>query len=195
MSGATDHGRMPATHSSPNQRDQVITPLWEDQWRRCERYLQRITGRANGRSQLECCDDVWAFFIGCWHLSDAVALALPNVTGGGKSAVRKFQGDLAAKHQALAICHDVANGFKHVTLSRPLAQAQVVRGGSITIGLPCLRIHPLTLEDTSQGDGWALFEHVLVAADGNPQSAEEVAYNAIADWEQILIERSLLLRT
>ena len=163
---------------------------WLVAWQRVLRYHDRIVGKANGRSQAECEDDCWAFFVACWHLHEAVALALlpegsfdssnpnPEALESKKREVRR----ILMESSELNVCHDIANSFKHGVLSRPRANRESLKGGPITICPTPIRFE----DDGPVGTGWARFEHLIEDEDGNTRSAEECASRAVEEWRRLL---------
>ncbi len=93
-----------------------MTTMWEQQWERLKRWHIRFDAINGGLEHnkpsdfLE--DDMWAFFINCYHLKDW----LKNDVASGVSA--KDVEDYVNKSPNLSLCGDLANGSKHAVLKK-----------------------------------------------------------------------------
>jgi hypothetical protein len=92
---------------------------WQDQRTRVGRWHKRLAAIRRGippdMSQAEALDDVYAFFMNCYHLRDWI------IKSGFReqTAVDAFvEGDLA-----LRLCRDICNGLKHFRIHAKGASA------------------------------------------------------------------------
>ena len=168
-----------------------ITPrstAWQEQWKRVLRYYRRLAGPARGRTQLECLDDAYNFFVASWHMADAIAhsLTFPD-TATRKQAYEKQVLPAALQHEALSICHDIATAYKHVSASRPKASGtpQLIPG-SVTINPETVLPDMDSVRAAGSVEVRPRFEHDIIADDGSRRSAAQVAREAIAAWRAVL---------
>jgi hypothetical protein len=79
---------------------------------RARRFLERVQS-TEPRRDVDYQDDVWAFFQNCWHIKDWLEhdRRVPEVV---RDSVKKA----AYKSRVLRVCADVANGTKHLKLTR-----------------------------------------------------------------------------
>jgi hypothetical protein len=117
-------------------------------------------------------DDLWSFFLYCWHVKDWV-----SCDEGLPEDIRKKVSDQAHASLPLQICADLANGVKHLTLAW-------TRVGAIQEGA--------LLTPAQDGDGVS-WEYVILLADGSRVSAHEVARKALRKWKEILTVQDLPL--
>lgn len=87
---------------------------WQDQRNRVGRWHKRLSAIGRGippdMSQAEALDDVYAFFMNCYHLRDWI------INSGFRS-----KADVDAFIEAtpdLALCADICNGLKHFRVKR-----------------------------------------------------------------------------
>jgi hypothetical protein len=85
-----------------------------DQWERVIRWHERLTPFRTAFPEQEparsyALDDVWAFFMNCYHLRDWL------IRAGVKS--QKEVDSFIDQSQAMRLCRDVANGVKHYKLN------------------------------------------------------------------------------
>jgi hypothetical protein len=84
---------------------------WQVQFSRMLRWRGRIVGAANGQPSADELDFLLAFFDTAHHLRDWL---------DETDTIQRAQLDaFISTHAELGICRDIANGFKHHTISRP----------------------------------------------------------------------------
>ena len=87
---------------------------WQEQWDRVERWYQRFTmidqGREHNLSSDYYQDEVYAFFINCYHLKDWIK----NDSSVGSAGANVE--DFINRNNQLSLCADICNGIKHLTL-------------------------------------------------------------------------------
>lgn len=87
---------------------------WRGQWARVERWQARLQPARNSlpdegsSAQLAILDDVYAFFMNCYHLKDWFIQSGARTKG----EVEKHVND----SEALSLCGDICNGLKHYRL-------------------------------------------------------------------------------
>jgi hypothetical protein len=89
---------------------------WQGQYHRTRRWHRRVIAAANGEPSADELDFLLAFFESAHHLRDWLAR-----TGAvGVADLESF----AAAHVEIGVCRDIANGFKHHSLSRSSVDAE-----------------------------------------------------------------------
>ncbi len=151
-------------------------PVYLNQLARARRFFDRTSHRTApdlaaftaGLNDSE--DDLWAFFMNCWHVKDWVKNdnLLPEALRNQVAAAAETR-DTAPM---LAVCADVAKGIKHVTLTRrPHAGGAKVETFVIT---------PAT-------DGRSVsWDYLIGLDDGSYATAYEVGREALLEWNRIL---------
>ena len=80
------------------------------------RWHERLRGAANGEPSIDELDFALTFFLHCYHLRDW--LIRSNAATPAEIAT------LIKVNPELRLCRDIANGFKHMTLSDPSVDAR-----------------------------------------------------------------------
>jgi hypothetical protein len=83
---------------------------WQGQYHRMLRWPRRVIGAANGEPSADELDYLLAFFESAHHLRDWLART-------GAVSIAELE-SFAASHVEIGICRDIANGFKHHSISR-----------------------------------------------------------------------------
>jgi hypothetical protein len=99
-------------------------PRYKEQLERVERWYERFeridTGTAHEKSAEYYHDEVYAFFLNCYHLKDWIK----NDTGIAENARNSVE-SFVAKSANLSICRDICNSLKHLELrEKPRTGAQ-----------------------------------------------------------------------
>jgi len=86
----------------------------EEQWERVKRYFERFeslsrTGRVHDINSENYVDDIYSFFIHCYHLKDWIA---HDPSSWLRAAVESY----GKKSDSFQICRDLCIGAKHLTL-------------------------------------------------------------------------------
>jgi hypothetical protein len=144
------------------------TTGYRDQLDRTRRFLDRILADRAAAYVVDYQDDVWAFFQNCWHLKDWVKHD-PLVPQDIKDRIVSA----AEVSTVLALCHDMANGTKHLHLHRPQAGAA----------------HSHVTLATGANQGPAI--DCIIETSTGPRSAREVAEECVAAWVRILSAEGL----
>lgn len=155
---------------------------WRDQYDRVHRYLTRLQEIANGvehvRSSLTYKDDMLAFFQNCYHLKDWIR---------NDSALDPFTRCAVECHvnanRELRLCADIANGTKHLVLTRRRS------GESPQLG--ATRYHLVT------GDGLGAAPTTLSAdsdvdTETDRSTVIQLATKCMEQWDAYLRERGML---
>jgi hypothetical protein len=161
-----------------------MTAKWEEQWARVGRLHNRFTivneARAtHNRVSDDYQDDVYAFFVSCYHFKDWLKND-PTTT-----AVTGDVEDIVKGSTDLSLCGDVANGFKHLALKGARVDASTAIGRrdfKVTFG-----------EDPTTGESSTTFgaQYEIVAGSAT-YDAYTVASNCFVAWEQYLRSKSLI---
>jgi hypothetical protein len=130
---------------------------------RARRFLTRME---EARSEIEAHDMAWAFFQNCWHVNDWLSND-PFVSAAAKEIALK----LAHASTALATCHALCDGTKHLG-ARPGASHHHV-DNKITPGGP------------------TDFDCLIDDGNGQLLSGKRLAHDCIAEWEHILRSQGL----
>jgi hypothetical protein len=147
------------------------TSKYIDQWDRVTRWFQRFKEISEGREHIHESnfyqDDVFAFFLNCYHLKDWIK----NDPSAGRMS--NLVEDYINKCEALSICADLCNGLKHLTLEKSRS-GQYPEFGAKT--------HRLTLGTvpTRISIGY------LIVTDKKQYDAFELAEQCILDWESFI---------
>jgi len=152
---------------------------YQQQFDRVLRYYDRFQKLNGGivmdRPSEEYIDDVYAFFQACYHLKDHLKND-PNFTKKTNQDIENY----ITSNSALALCADICNASKHLTLSQP------PRSG----GLPLFKRrsfethvgHNLSGEDPPQITAIKLeVEH-----NGQPLDAFTIATDAVNAWKSFV---------
>ena len=162
---------------------------WTRQWERVRRWYRRIVDYGEIRSQgdvltigqdeFELLDFLEAALVATYHLKDHVKndKSLQHSQGSSIEGIEGFIG----RSDALALCADLANGYKHLSLSTPRSKqaADIV---------PVLRVHL----DSSVGARSITLGLSIVAGS---RSIDPVKFleQCILDWEHFLVDEARIL--
>ncbi|SRR5713101_596756 len=93
--------------------------MYQKQLRRVERWFDRLAsinqGRTHDRSTDYYSDEVYAFFLNCYHLKDWII----NDGSVNLSNKKKLVEDLVTNDKHLSVCADICNSLKHLKLNSP----------------------------------------------------------------------------
>lgn len=154
---------------------EVRSPMYLDQFARVKRWYGRLKkindGVQHDRSTDHYQDEVYAFFINCYHLKDWISKDL-NCPLIFKSKVDGK--DFIKNSVPLSICHDLAIGAKHLEITRPK------NDDSTNIDK---RLFSLNLG--GQDDPNIAIRYRVIS-DGKSYDAFELATNCLCEWESVL---------
>jgi len=151
------------------------TPTWREQYDRVKRWRARLGERTGVEDRRV--DDFYAFFSTCFHLKDWLKQ--------DNSLPESVRADVETHVNAtfwLKLCADLANGSKHLELSRPRVDPKARVG---TQG-------PAFQPGAFQANAFQTKPIVTVNADGKAWAALTVANNCMAAWEGFLEDKGLL---
>ena len=104
-------------------------PKYREQFERTKRWFQRFqelaTGKGHTLSSDYYQDEVYAFFLNCYHLKDWIK----NDPFSG--VLSQTVEDYVTKSEALSLCADICNGLKHLTVTRPRSKKDPQFGKSL----------------------------------------------------------------
>ena len=89
---------------------------WRGQYDRVVRWHGRVVAAANADPSPDELDFLFAFFESCFHLREWLLVTA--------AVDQKALEDLFLSKPELRVCRDLANGFKHHTISKPSIDAQ-----------------------------------------------------------------------
>jgi hypothetical protein len=151
------------------------TPTWREQYDRVKRWRARLGERTGVEDRRV--DDFYAFFSTCFHLKDWLKQ--------DNSLPESVRADVETHVNAtfwLKLCADLANGSKHLELSRPRVDPKARVG---TQG-------PAFQPGAFPANAFQTKPIVTVNADGKAWAALTVANNCVAAWEGFLQDTGLL---
>jgi hypothetical protein len=168
----------------------MLNETWEDQYKRMRRSLEalRQASRKTATPHIDARDVVHSFCCDAFHLMYWIQKVPLQTDVRGLVFNNRISGEWSP---ALAICADIANGAKHLTLGQ---QASAVTGSkqgyaeiasrSIEIGVP----QAWGEQPTSGGYNTASW---TVTAGGTEYDALDIAERAVTDWDAWLIRHGL----
>lgn len=148
---------------------------WKDQWDRMERYFDRIHKAKFGllpreslhtpeqREQVH--DDIFTYFVHAHHLREWLASHGVDVTAAARAS------------RILAVCADIANSAKHVTLRQP------------KVGQPTKEGPVFALILNQDGKSYEIGVDLYLSIDGRQFSGYEFASRVRAEWIQLIAEQ------
>jgi hypothetical protein len=149
---------------------------WQQQWQRVGRWFERFANTAGGREHDRHSDhyhdEIYAFFLNCFHLKDW--LQNDPASASAASDVERFVNGSVA----LSICADLANGSKHLVLDRPRVGTGAKFGA---------RLFKLNLGGVPR-----ISAEYAVEANGKKYDAFKLAKECIAEWTGYLQSKGLL---
>jgi hypothetical protein len=143
---------------------------YRDQLDRARRFLFRVES-TDPRRDVDYQDDVWAFFMNCWHIKDWIE----NDPLVAKDIQTKIV-NAAKASPILNISYDIATRAKHCGVRKPLAFAQ----------------HSHTNTTIIPGVETKL-DCIIEFDDGKIRSAREVAKKCMNEWDLILTAENLAI--
>jgi hypothetical protein len=151
---------------------------WEQQWKRVGRWFSRFRETASGRDHHRESeyyqDEVYTFFQNCHHLKDW--LKNDSASADATSDVEDF----ISSSPPLRLCADLANGSKHLKLTRRARVDPKTKIGSRHFSLEL-------------GDGRPrIAAKYQVEAAGKRQDAFWLAKECMSEWEAYLKGKGLL---
>lgn len=144
----------------------------EFQWERVRRYFDRFRelndqGRLHDRPSDTYVDDIYAFFINCYHLKDWIA-------NDPSSPFREAVKDFGRDSPNFQICRDLCIGAKHLAVNDPSSSLPEKKLG---------RKH----WDFTPGQGKSLIKlRIFVGTAPAEKDAFEIAENCMKEWEAFL---------
>ena len=140
---------------------------WQGQYERMLRWHRRVTTDASPDDL----DFLLAFFESCFHLRDWLLAA--------GAADQQSLGALFKSSAELRVCRDLANGFKHHSVSKPSVDARfsVVRE-YVPQNWPSAHAYP--------NGKW------MVLAGGHQFDLRELAGRCVSTWQAFLASKDLL---
>jgi len=144
----------------------------EEQWKRVKRYFQRFRdlsreGLIHNSNSETYVDDVYAFFVNCYHLKDWIQ---PDDT----SPLRGSVGGFGRASSAFPICRDICLGVKHLVVDRPGSDLSEHRLGRRAVDF-----------NASTG-GFTM--RVFVRLRTEEREAYEIAEQCMHEWSEFLGE-------
>lgn len=143
---------------------------WQGQFERIERWLTRLRRvRDNKKNIHDQIDFLWAFFLNCYHLRDYLKLT--------SDIPESSLNQLFEQHLTMRIVRDLANGFKHLLLTR------VPEDPRFSVGL---EYNYFECELGGESICWD------VDVNGQKFDLFDLAEEAVRIWRDFLEENSLL---
>lgn len=148
-----------------------------EQYQRTKRWYERFKsideGKDNDRASEYYQDEIYAFFINCYHLKDWIKN--DPASGINKDEIENF----INKSENLSICADLCNGSKHLVIDNPRRDAQTkVDGRSFSLGLG--------------GGSPRISVRYKVGLKDRINDAFDLATKSLKEWEDFLRSKKLL---
>jgi hypothetical protein len=145
---------------------------WRGQYERMLRWQTRVGAAANaGNPSPDELDFLLAFFESCFHLREWLLVT--------SATDQKSLEDLFLSKLELRVCRDLANGFKHHSISKPSVDAQfAVVNEYVPKAWPSTHAYP--------NGKWT------VLAGGHQLGLVELAGQCVAIWQDFLRSKALI---
>lgn len=150
---------------------------WREMYRRVRRWYTRLS--ESDAIDDRRVDDFYAFFACCYHLKDWLKNDR-SVDRSVRDAVERFINESSC----LSLCADVANGAKHLVLSRPRVD-------------PSARVEQVEgafQADAFQSDAFQV-DQILIVAEGRTYDALQLADECVRTWDEFLKQGRLIQTT
>lgn len=156
---------------------------WEEQWKRVNRYLDRVETIYSGRTQggtEDVRDDLYAFFQNAHHLKDWLTND-PSVTSLPKRDIEAF----ISRTECLRICADLSNGTKHLILN-----STRTRDPSTAVTKTHVTVYGRTAFETRRPDG--ALEHLQVPAEPQIISYAFTVESGGREYDALALSRDIV---
>jgi len=155
----------------------MLIQSYRQQYDRMKRFLERI--KSQNRDQLAYIDDVWSFYMHCYHLKDWIRND-PQI----KSGVGKKIEDKINESDALRKVADLANRVKHFHL-----KPKMIRGNNANVASIGVTMTPpnLTLEseETDLASCTVKYRVIIKTDRGDKIDGLQLAKDAVKEWDEI----------
>jgi hypothetical protein len=150
------------------------------QFQRVQRAFMKVLDNKNRKPE-EYEDDVWGFFMNCWHLTDWIK---NDIDGVARATREKIEFEVNS-HPALMMVGKLANKQNHINVTRGMTKAgsaQATRG----------RVTGGAYIDNRSGprnpgkDGQEIMLLVVVDKKGDEISVKKLATDAMKNWMAII---------
>ena len=151
----------------------------ETQFRRLERTFAKVL-ESRDRDLLEYEDDVWNFFLNCWHLKDWIK----NDTDGVAKATREKIDVEVNAHPALMMVGNLANKKTNFNVTKGVAKADSARRAQGRVSSTAY----IDSRDASRNPGKDSQEILLLVIDkkGDEVAVKKLATDAMKNWMAII---------
>lgn len=138
---------------------------YQEQLERLKRWYGRFESIDQGRPHTVASDhyidEIYAFFLSCYHLKDWIKND-STVTPGAKNKVEDF----INKNDCMSICADLCNGLKHLKLTKERSKKHPKFGArkfSLDLGepTPIIKIECSIMTKTGTIDAFELASHCI----------------------------------
>ena len=161
----------------------VKSRTWEEQLERVRRSLKlaknlcsgtvQITGEGTLPSSDICLDQIYNFFMNCYHLKDW----LKNDAKFPADKKKEVE-DFINKNQDLTLCANICNGHKHFTLDRRRIKKKRIKKN--------LRVTKQQAETHIKGDSIESKIQYKITTDSGERDALELAQSCLNLWEKFI---------
>jgi hypothetical protein len=169
---------LPDTVDPRGPKGKWVPREWGEQYDRMNRWYARLFESKNVDERLV--DDYYAFFTCCFHLKDWLK---------GDAALNPKIGEAAESHVNrdpwLRLCADVANGAKHLVVSRT---SRVDPNARLKTGVVFVA-PPIATEKGERLDA------VMLHADGKLHIAIMVAGSCLREWNNFFVAWELVVKS
>lgn len=151
----------------------------KQQFQRMQRAFMKVLNNQN-RNPDEYEDDVWNFFLNCWHLKDWIK----NDTDGVAKATREKIDVEVNSHPALMMVGNLANKKTHFNVTKGVAKADSARRAQGRVSSTSY----IDSRDVSRNPGKGSEEILLLVVDkkGDEVAVKKLATDAMKNWMAII---------
>jgi hypothetical protein len=150
-----------------------MTAEFQEQYGRVERWWERFKTLDEGRRHDQIADnyvdEIYAFFINCYHLKDWI-----QQDSGIAKETRRSVEEYIDQNRSLKLCADICNALKHVVLTKPPRSDESPEFGNKHYGLK-LGPEPATISLKYQ-----------VETSNGPIDAFQLATDCIEAWDDFI---------
>jgi hypothetical protein len=168
-----------------------VAPAHREQFERMLRWYRRFEetsqGRAHSAASDDYVDEIYAFFLNCYHLTDWIINdpALRDRVNW-ESAVK----DWVRNNRSLRLCADICNSLKHLTITRKTWSGESPAFGKKHFGISFSdKVAPASSSVPGALPTIALACEVDTSS--GPEDAFQLATGCVAAWKEFWTKHSL----
>jgi len=163
--------------------NKVFIESYPQQYDRMKRFLRRIADQ--NRDQMDYIDDMWSFFMHCYHLKDWIKNDPQTKSGVGHKVEDKI-----TDSAPLRMVADLANRVKHFCL-----KPNMIKGNNANMASIGVTMMPLSLtlesEETDPASCTVKYRVIIKTDRGDKIDGLQLAEDAVKEWDKILKDLDL----